>query len=428
MTESYGKEIVEAIAQIAERSPFQEELSYFLNAAHKHFVDDIKQPAPPLVVLGPSIPEELVCTGGRSPYWVLGGSRASSLWADGDVPRDTDPVSRSSLGYFNSGFGKDSLILVPLVSDSSRKLAYLLKTDGFKVHTFHFPPVKDQFFRTEWERQYESCRRAIAMHLKRPITKRQLKDSAETVGRAKKELQKFLSASADVLPGSIRLFVTNSFYFADDLSLWAAQLESWSARLRHMFSSRMMEKRKVLLLGSPIYFPNYKVPLLIEDAGLEISGQADYSSLQLQSGILGCADGALLMQKKKRTALEATVDAVGRDQQNQILYLKKDADTQIWSLEWTENELYQEPPDPVLDTVSQLVSYESREWTGSPTELAETVNTGMAANALTKYLNVKSGRLLDEYHVKYENRAKHSGRQVKLTYMVIDNVEYEVIE
>ena len=63
-----------------------------------------------------------------------------------------------------------------------------------------------------------------------------------------------------------------------------------------------------------------------------------------------------------------------------------------------------------MDTVSQLVSSESREWTGSPTELAEAVNTGMAANALTKYLNVKSGRLLDEYHVKYENRAKHSGR------------------
>ena len=33
----------------------------------------------------------------------------------------------------------------------------------------------------------------------------------------------------------------------------------------------------------------------------------------------------------------------------------------------------------------------------------------------------------DEYHVRYENRAKHSGRQVKLTHMIIDNVEYEVI-
>ena len=153
-----------------------------------------------------------------------------------------------------------------------------------------------------------------------------------------------------------------------------------------------------------------------------------FETISGTTGLLGCADGALLMQKKKRTALEATVDAVGRDQQDQILYLKKDADTQIWSLERTENEPYQEPPDPVLDTVSQLVSSESREWTGSPTELAETVNTGMAANSLTKYLNIKSGRLLDEYHVRYENRAKHFGRQVKLTYMIIDNVEYEVID
>ena len=141
-----------------------------------------------------------------------------------------------------------------------------------------------------------------------------------------------------------------------------------------------------------------------------------FETISGTTGLLGCADGALLMQKKKRTALEATVDAVGRDQQDQILYLKKDADTQIWSLERTENEPDQEPPDPVLDTVSQLVSSESREWTGSPTELAETVNTGMAANALTKYLNVKSGRLLDEYHVRYENRVRHEGRRITLTY------------
>ena len=45
------------------------------------------------------------------------------------------------------------------------------------------------------------------------------------------------------------------------------------------------------------------------------------------TGLLGCANGSLLMQKKKRTALEATIDVVGRDQQDQILYLKKDADT-----------------------------------------------------------------------------------------------------
>ena len=134
------------------------------------------------------------------------------------------------------------------------------------------------------------------------------------------------------------------------------------------------------------------------------------------TGLLGCADGSLLMQKKKRTALEATIDVVGRDQQDQILYLSKDPDTQIWNLDRTETELHREPPDPVLEAVARLVTAEQPEWTGSPSELAEVLNTGMAANALTKYLNVKCGRLTDEYGISYENKAKHSGRRVRLTY------------
>ena len=145
-------------------------------------------------------------------------------------------------------------------------------------------------------------------------------------------------------------------------------------------------------------------------------------------GLLGCADGSLLMQKKKRTELDATIKVVGRDQPDQILYLKKYPQTQIWNLERMENELYKEPPDPVLDAVAKLVSLECREWIGSPSELAEAIQTGMASNALTKYLNVKAGRLLEEYHVGYENKAKHSGRQVKLTYMLMESTACEVTE
>ncbi|MGI6029513.1 MAG: AAA family ATPase [Candidatus Heteroscillospira sp.] len=141
------------------------------------------------------------------------------------------------------------------------------------------------------------------------------------------------------------------------------------------------------------------------------------------TGLLGCADGSLLMQKKKRTALEATIDVVGRDQQDQILYLSKDSETQIWNLDKTETELHKEPPDAVLGAVARLVSEEQREWTGSPSELAEVVNIGMAANALTKYLNVKCGRLMDEYGISYENKAKHSGRKVTLKYTATEAAE-----
>ena len=146
------------------------------------------------------------------------------------------------------------------------------------------------------------------------------------------------------------------------------------------------------------------------------------------TGLLGCADGAFLMQKRRRTAMEATVDVVGRDQQDQVLYLKKDPVTQIWSLEKTETEPQKEPPDAVLEAVSKLVNAENWEWVGSPTELAEAVNADLAANALTKYLNIKAGRLLEEYHVSYENKTRHAGRQVKLTYMRIDADSCDVTE
>lgn len=97
--------------------------------------------------------------------------------------------------------------------------------------------------------------------------------------------------------------------------------------------------------------------------------------------------------------------------------MKKDTDTQIWSLEKTETEFQKKVSDPVLEKVATLVSMDNKEWNGSPSELAEILNVNLAANALTKYLNVNYGRLLDEYAVGYENRPRHSGRRVNLVYV-----------
>ena len=35
---------------------------------------------------------------------------------------------------------------------------------------------------------------------------------------------------------------------------------------------------------------------------------------------------------------------------------------------------------------------------------------------------------LEDYHVGYENRARHAGRQVKLTYMLVEAPNFEVVE
>lgn len=135
------------------------------------------------------------------------------------------------------------------------------------------------------------------------------------------------------------------------------------------------------------------------------------------TGLLGCADGALLMQKEMRTSYTATLDVVGRDQPDQRLYLIKDPEHLSWELDHTENELWKQQPDALLNAVAKLVSAESPEWEGSPTELSEILSQDIAANRLTKHLNVNAGRLLEEHRVKYENKTKHAGRRIRLTYV-----------
>lgn len=133
------------------------------------------------------------------------------------------------------------------------------------------------------------------------------------------------------------------------------------------------------------------------------------------TGLLGCADGALLLQKEKRTDLSATLDIVGRDQADQKLYLVRDEERLIWNLDHAETELWKALPDPLLKAVAKLLTADAPEWRGSATELINAIHMPIQPNALTKKLNVSAGRLLQDFNVKYENGHSRSGSKIRLT-------------
>ena len=136
------------------------------------------------------------------------------------------------------------------------------------------------------------------------------------------------------------------------------------------------------------------------------------------NGLLGAADGAYLLQKEKRTSNSATLDISGRDQQDQRLYLARDMERLTWQFEKVETELWKEPPDPILEAVSAIVTSESPEWVGSPTELVKKIGLNIKPNALTMRLNVNAGRLQNDYSVCYESNCNHAGRFIKLMLIV----------
>ncbi len=133
------------------------------------------------------------------------------------------------------------------------------------------------------------------------------------------------------------------------------------------------------------------------------------------NGLLGAADGAFLLQKERRTSNAATLDISGRDQQDQRLYLTRNEERLIWTLERAETELWKEPPDPVLAAIAALVTAEQPQWSGTATELVAALGLKMKPNALSMRLNVRAGKLQCEYGIRYESHRSHAGRTLSFT-------------
>jgi hypothetical protein len=159
----------------------------------------------------------------------------------------------------------------------------------------------------------------------------------------------------------------------------------------------------------------YDICILLVHHTRKQNADDSFDTISGTNGLLGAADGGIILQKEKRTGNTAVLDIVGRDQQDQRLQLVFDRERCIWRLEKIETELWKEPIDPVFESVSRIVSLESPQWAGSASELVESLKLEIQPNALARRLNIGADRLLNDYGIRYESSRSHAGRLVKFT-------------
>ena len=301
--ELYKEEVLSALNRLWKENGCVKGFRYFADTAYRYSVlgssDEVQ---PEVLVLGLGIPEALLRAFHIHYRYLLGGSHTMTAWSDELVPRDTDPVSRSILGSIFAPEGArfaGSLFIIPVSSDSMRKIAYLLKEEGRKIFTLDVPPDHaDPRSIAMWEKQLIRMMEAIAAHTRRRISHRKIRNAVRCISLARCQLREFLREDnqPDVrhaITGSGKLLIQNSYYFADDLDNWGKQLQI----LRQEAGNRQTEDRpRILLTGSPIYFPNYKIPFLIEDAGLSIRSFMDLSTIRQEE---------LMSAKSLRTTAQA---------------------------------------------------------------------------------------------------------------------------
>jgi benzoyl-CoA reductase/2-hydroxyglutaryl-CoA dehydratase subunit BcrC/BadD/HgdB len=94
-----------------------------------------------------------------------------------------------------------------------------------------------------------------------------------------------------VLDSEARLLVTNTYYQTGDLAQWTTVLADLTAEVRARYRTigrPTSTAPRILVVGSPILFPQHKVPELINDAGLltlatvDAASTSRYASLSAQ--------------------------------------------------------------------------------------------------------------------------------------------------
>ena len=148
----------------------------------------------------------------------------------------------------------------------------------------------------------------------------------------------------------------------------------------------------------------------------KMEAEDSFDMISGTNGLLGAADGAFVLKKKKRIDRTATLSIVGRDQQDQELKLEFDQEKCFWKFISAEAEVWRDPPDPVLSAIDHMLSVNENRFEGTPTELVEKlpdVNISVP-HALTRKLNVSAERLFNEYGIIYESGRTGAGRYIRL--------------
>ena len=159
---------------------------------------------------------------------------------------------------------------------------------------------------------------------------------------------------------------------------------------------------------------SYKVTMLVVHHTRKQKAEDIFDMISGTNGLMGAADGAFVLCKEKRTSNNATLDVVGRDQQDMKIHLVRDMERLVWNFEKSETELWKEPPEPLLEKIATAIFSESDRWEGTASELCERLAVDLKPNVLSLRLSIGASRLFRDYGIHYQNSRNHGGRKVSL--------------
>ena len=162
----------------------------------------------------------------------------------------------------------------------------------------------------------------------------------------------------------------------------------------------------------------YKIALILvhhtrkqdaDDAMQKISGT---------NGLMGCADGAMILEKPNRAKLEATLTMTSRDFEDARILLRQNNETMCWEFAGYKEESPEDTTEPVLIAVAEFI-HTHGPWKGSATSLAEELqkqnpNLRVWPNTLSRRLKENAKLLQESFGVLLMQSRTQHGKYIEL--------------
>lgn len=227
------------------------------------------------------VPNEVIRAAGAIPIQLSCGfceavSPANDLLSDAGLC----PLMRSSLGTkmtdSSEYFSASDMIVNPTPCDAKLKMGEILQ-DFVPVVTMNVPRIKDSYSaRKQWIQEVLNLKEQMEGLAGRKITKKDLRSAIETYQEAQNVWRRFwdIRKKGNVIWGRQALLVSWLTYI-DDIQRWTQNM----VKLNHELESRLKandfvcgdDTPRVMLAGSPIIWPNWKILNLVEESGAYIA-------------------------------------------------------------------------------------------------------------------------------------------------------------
>ena len=239
-------------------------------------------------------PLELIHAAGLAPFKVFSGSHAAGTLAAQGFPALMCPMLRSVLGAFQmNGFQGSRAWVLPTTCDWMVKLPEMLKLAGAEpgapLHWLELPHLKDGPEGQElWLGAVYKLKAFLEELAGRRIDRRKISASIGVYHEAWRALSTLAALRRQGSVPAVWFFLIANTFFMDEAQSWTGAVK----KLLPDLASSRADGRRVFLAGSPIFFPNYKLPNLLEEAGLAVAADDMCSSERLLPGGVSYSDSS----------------------------------------------------------------------------------------------------------------------------------------